>query len=70
MKDDDLPPLSDTQRLAKYLGLAEGTLRKWRLVGGEAGPPFVRVGRAVRYRADDVKAWLIQQTVTSTSAGL
>lgn len=32
------------------------TLRKWRCTG--RGPVFVKAGRSVRYRPEDVEAWL------------
>ena len=30
------------------------------------GPPFVKVGRLVRYRASDLRAWIEAQTVRAT----
>lgn len=41
------------------------TLQKWRVTGD--GPPFVRVGRLVRYRQADVEAWINSRRVSSTS---
>jgi hypothetical protein len=46
----------DERQVAAQLHVKPGTLRKWRLLG--RGPEFVRVGRSVRYRVDDVEAWL------------
>jgi predicted DNA-binding transcriptional regulator AlpA len=37
------------------------SLESWRRRG--EGPPFVRVGKQVRYRASDLQAWLAAQTV-------
>ena len=31
------------------------------------GPPMVKIGRSVRYRAGDVRAWIEARRVTSTS---
>jgi predicted DNA-binding transcriptional regulator AlpA len=31
------------------------------------GPPFIRIGRSVRYRVGDLRQWLNSRTVTSTS---
>ncbi|MDJ0821574.1 MAG: helix-turn-helix domain-containing protein [Paracoccaceae bacterium] len=28
------------------------------------GPPFIKIGRLVRYRAEDIEAWIAQQRVT------
>lgn len=67
MSDGSLPPISDTRTLAKYLNLAEITLKKWRL--GGVGPEWVRCGRAVRYRAEDVESWLAAKTVSNTAQG-
>lgn len=41
-----------TPEAAAYLGLAISTLNKWRCYG--EGPQFVKLGRAVRYRQDDL----------------
>ncbi|MGH8972896.1 MAG: helix-turn-helix transcriptional regulator [Acidimicrobiia bacterium] len=42
--------------LAAYLGLPVKTLYQWRYKG--IGPPGLRIGRHVRYRPEDVDAWL------------
>lgn len=44
------------QQAAEYLGLAVSTLNKWRCHGG--GPVFIKMGRAVRYRAEDLEAFV------------
>lgn len=31
------------------------------------GPPFIKLGRAVRYRVGDVRAWIEARRVASTS---
>ncbi len=59
--------LLTTRQLADRLGVAEITLRKWRISG--RGPAFVRCGSNVRYRAGDVDAWVSARVVTSTSQG-
>lgn len=51
--------LLTTQELADYLKVPRGTLHQWRSRG--EGPPGFRVGRHVRYRAQDVEAWLSLQ---------
>lgn len=48
----------DDRELARRLGLSRGTLQQWRSLRREDGPPFVRVGHAIRYRWPDVVAWL------------
>lgn len=42
--------------VAEYLGVPVKTLYQWRHRG--YGPTGVRVGRYVRYRANDVVAWV------------
>jgi excisionase family DNA binding protein len=55
----------DTHQAALRTGLSPSTLRKLRLSGG--GPRFMKLGRAVRYREDDLDGWLKARTVQSTS---
>jgi len=51
---------------AAYLaGLSVRTFEALRLKGG--GPPFVKLGRAVRYRRSDVLAWTAGKVRRSTS---
>lgn len=52
---------------AAYIGVAEPTLRKWRLEPGR-GPRFIKAGRTVIYHPDDLDAWLNANRRTSTSA--
>jgi len=48
--------LLTTEELAKYLGVPIGTIYRWRTMG--TGPPAMRVGRHLRFRKDEVDAWL------------
>ncbi|MDO9076660.1 MAG: helix-turn-helix domain-containing protein [Brevundimonas sp.] len=57
--------LLSTTDVARRLGVAEITLRKWRIYG--AGPRFIRCGANVRYREADLEDWLASRTVASTS---
>jgi len=57
--------LLSTPAVAEITGLSQVTLRRWRTTGG--GPRFVRLGRAVRYRSDDVNAFVEARTFRSTS---
>ena len=53
---------SDTDRLlhptdlSELLGVPVATLANWRCA--RKGPPFVKVGRHVRYRPADVDRWI------------
>ena len=59
--------LLDQSRVAKMLKVTEKFLEARRCKGG--GPAFIHVGRLVRYRFDDVQAWIQSQRMTSTSGG-
>ena len=50
---------------ATYLGLRAATLNKWGCHGD--GPPFIKVGRLVRYRRWDLDAFILGRLRTSTS---
>ena len=57
--------LLNEQAVAKQLNCEVKTLQAWRCRGG--GPPFIRVGRLVRYRPQSVEAWIESRSVNSTS---
>ena len=62
MKQHLLPPAV----VAEALGLTTGHLAQMRYTGG--GPKYIKVsGRAVRYRWEDVEAWIAGRERTSTS---
>jgi hypothetical protein len=42
--------------VSKQLRVSLGSLRRWRMI--RRGPPFFKVGPLVRYRPEDVEAWL------------
>ncbi len=53
------PHLLTAEDAAQYLGLSPWTLAASRLTPPRCdGPPYVRLGRAVRYRLADLDAWL------------
>jgi hypothetical protein len=53
---------------AELLKLSLATLSTWRSRRGRVardglpGPPFVRLGRAIRYRPEDLAAWITAQS--------
>jgi len=53
------------QTVAARLGVTARTIERWRTEG--AGPPFLKVGRGVRYDEADLSAWLAAQRRLSTS---
>jgi len=57
--------LLTTSEAAGRLKVTPRMLEARRSRGG--GPPFVKVGRAVRYREADLEAWIAERTRASTS---
>jgi len=47
---------------AEHIGISLSGLRKWRNDG--SGPPYVRLGRLIRYRRTVVEEWLERRTVS------
>lgn len=60
-----MPLLMNQKSLAAYLGKSTAWCERARWAG--EGPPFVKLGRHVRYRADDVMAWIEENAKHSTS---
>jgi len=55
-----------TQReAAAQLRLSQRTLERFRVSGG--GPTYVKAGRLVRYREQDLEKWIDSRVVGSTS---
>lgn len=57
--------LLDEKEVASILGVKPSALQAWRWRGG--GPLFVRVGRCIRYRRNDVESWLDARTCANTA---
>ncbi len=49
-------PLLTIQDVSAYLGIPVATLYQWRYQG--TGPQAARMGRHLRYRREDVDAWV------------
>lgn len=61
------PRLATTQEVATYLGVPVRTIWEWNYKG--TGPRCTRVGKYLRFRWEDVDAWLAsQQTKGGTAA--
>ena len=56
-------PLWSIEETAEYLGVAVKTLYGWRWQ--KTGPTSYRVGRYVRYRPEEVRAWVDSQALVS-----
>lgn len=64
----DSPPrtgLAKAQEVAEYLRTTPNQLNRLRFEG--RGPQFVRLGRSIRYRWEDVHRW-VDESVHTTSA--
>ncbi|WP_431189983.1 helix-turn-helix domain-containing protein [Desulfurivibrio dismutans] len=64
MEHPTAPPLT-TEQAAPILGVKPGTLEVWRVQG--RGPAFLKIGRAVRYRAEDLDRFLAGCSRNSTA---
>ena len=53
------------KEVATHLGIAENTLRSWRVEG--KGPEGFNVGRRVMYRPEVVEHWLADQEAATSS---
>lgn len=56
MLDTTLPPLATRAQVAEYVQTSVQTLARWACYGG--GPKFIKLGGSVRYRREDVLAWI------------
>lgn len=56
--------LYSTKEAARFLGLSHRTLEDWRCSG--TGPRFIMIHRMVRYRADDLAAFLDRPSFANT----
>jgi excisionase family DNA binding protein len=54
-------PFISPKELAELLGIPLGTIYRWNHTGD--GPKSLHIGRHVRYRPEDVDAWLAEQEV-------
>ncbi len=61
----DLDYAINEAQAAEFLGVSVRTLQAWRVRGG--GPPYVKIGRAVRYQRRALVTFQEQHTVTSTT---
>lgn len=66
---DQMPAATEwllkTPDAASFLGVSASLLNKLRVMGG--GPKYMRLGKAVRYSQDDLRAWALSQKFESTS---
>ena len=60
--------LLNQREAAEFLRLSQRTLERFRLTGD--GPPFVKAGRRVAYRPEDLGSGLIDQSQKTTAAAM
>lgn len=51
-----LEKLLNEHDVARITGLSVASARRWRLL--QRGPKYIKIGAAVRYKPEDVSAWL------------
>ncbi|MDW4496354.1 helix-turn-helix domain-containing protein [Sulfitobacter sp. D35] len=51
------PILVDTSEAAQMLGVSASLLEKWRFFRDPDAPPYTKIGRCIRYRIADLRAW-------------
>jgi predicted DNA-binding transcriptional regulator AlpA len=51
-----LQELLTERDLARVTGLSVASVRRWRLL--RQGPKYLKIGAAVRYKPEDISAWL------------
>jgi len=54
-------PYLDTRQAAELTGISKLTLERWRVDG--CGPPYVKLGRLVKYRRVDLYAFMESKLV-------
>jgi hypothetical protein len=54
--------LTDTAGASTILHIPEATLTKWRSTG-ENNIPYIKIGRQVKYRTSDLRAYIEKHTV-------
>ena len=58
----ELPRLLSVKQASSYTGLSESTLNNARWRGD--GPPYIKLGRSVRYRAKDLLSYIDTREVS------
>lgn len=52
----DVAALLNEKEAARFLSMSYRTLQSWRSAG--EGPPYLKLGRSIRYRRGDLIAWV------------
>ena len=59
-----MPVLFTNEQLCDFLSVSRTTLFRFR----KNGLPFIRIGRSLRYRLDDIELWLSQNHILVDSS--
>lgn len=51
---------------AQYIGMSVSWMRIARIQGNPEAPPFVKIGRSIRYLREDLDQWLKNKRCIST----
>jgi predicted DNA-binding transcriptional regulator AlpA len=54
--NNTLETLLNEHDVARVTGLSVASVRRWRLF--RQGPKYLKIGAAVRYKPEDISAWL------------
>ena len=54
----DPSPFRDAEA-AHYIGMSESWLRQSRMRGNPEAPPYIKIGKSVRYLKADLDDWLV-----------
>jgi excisionase family DNA binding protein len=57
--------LLSTKEAAEYLGLKPVTLNKWRCYATKGKPPWISLGRTIRYSQEDLDEWIESNKTSS-----
>jgi len=64
--DKELRGLLNERDIARITAMSLATVRRWRLF--RQGPKFIKLGAAVRYRPEDLAAWLDSRPASGEAA--
>ena len=54
--NSNIDALLNEHDVARITGLSVASVRRWRLL--RLGPKYLKIGAAVRYKPEDISAWL------------
>ena len=54
--NNSIETLLNEHDVSRITGLSVASVRRWRLL--RQGPKYLKIGAAVRYRTEDIRAWL------------